>query len=375
MVASLRFLARSAIATSRFNACAPTTAATATLRSCFPINTCHAPHRHGLHASTSRPAASVEQASTGQTSPDLPSNSKTSPLDDPRWRHPRLGFAAADLPHLISIKLPRTATEDDMKALIARAGYPDAQITMYYFFETGKPLDFCYLKIADKNQVDATIAALSRFTLLGSELKPEKYDTWKLPPLHLPSLLAGWLPSPTSDLKSRVVRPPITTPPKLLSPLMAEQWILFLNLPPVDPAKKDARFEITREFYEKFHQYDVVGITTPREHHRKSNGWSCKILFGNRKDAKAALKSHVKTSFMGRVGRARTFRGGPDIHKSLWDYRRSLPEDTPDSEVGHLLEEKYKGLYKVQDADRQRRIQYPTPESAIGLKKDASTSD
>ena len=245
-----------------------------------------------------------------------------------------------------------------------------AQILMYYFLETGRSGDFCYLKIADESKVDAAVAALCRYTLLGSELKPQKYDLRMAPTTHVLSLLAGWLPSPTSDPDSRVVRPLITEPPKLLLPLMAEQWVLFTNLPPLDPPIKDACSKVAREFYEKFHQFDVVGITIPRKHHIKFNGWCCKILFGTPTDAKAARKSHEEGSFAGLAGKARIFRGGPNIHKALWDYRQSLPEDTPDHEVGELLDEKYKELLKVKPEDLKRRADYPTPESAVELKID-----
>lgn len=126
MVVSLRFLARSVISNSRLNTRTPTTAATATLRSYLLQNTCHAPHRRGLHTTIPRFAASVEENTPEQTSTKQHSNSKVSPaaeaLNDPDWRHPHFGFAAADFPHLIYIKIPRTATKDDVRALVARAG-------------------------------------------------------------------------------------------------------------------------------------------------------------------------------------------------------------------------------------------------------------
>lgn len=217
-------------------------------------------------------------------------------------------------------------------------------------------------------QVTTAVSVLSRFTLFGMDVNPEKYDPEKFPDWQQPSLFAGWKPSPSSDLKDRVVRPLITSPPLLLRPLMREQWILFQNLPPVDLNRKESRFEIVHELYKKFHQYDVVGITTIQDNPSKSNGWSCKVQFGSQRQAKEARQSYVEAKkFMGRPARAKTYRSGPNIQKHLWDFRQSLPQDTSDIEVGDLLEKKYRELVRENKKAFQRG-DYPTPESAVGLK-------
>ena len=244
---------------------------------------------------------------------------------------------------------------------------------MYYHFETGINISFCYVKLADKNEVADALAALSQFTLRGSKLKVGRYDRSRNITHFQQDLAAGWLPSPSSDLALRVPRPPITSPPKLLPPLLAVQWVLFSNLPPLDPSRKGARFEMLREFYKKFHSYDVVGITAIRKHRVVHNGWVCKILFGNHKDALLARKTFLKGLFMGRKSRARFYRSGPNVHQLLWKYRESLPEDTPESEVGTLLEKKYKELV-IQDKPWVQRLNHPTPASAVGLIEDLPTS-
>lgn len=252
-----------------------------------------------------------------------------------------------------------------------------AKFFMHYHLETARPQGRCYLKVADKNNVDAAIAALSRFTLLGWSLRPQKYGLGKASPAGLHLLYAGWLPSSTSHLTSRIVRPPMTSPPNLLAPLMNEQWIVFKHLEILNPdlksnvaeAQEAAQFDVTRNFYVSFHQYDVVGITAPYKH-KGVQGWCCKILFGNRKDAREAANLWRKAYEKKRQGMANVFRGGPDIHKKLWEYRQSLPEDTPKEEVDVLLELKYRELrFVTSDAERLHRLNYPTPESAVGLKR------
>lgn len=117
MAASFRFLARSAFTTNRLNTRTPT----ATLRFCPLPETCLAPHRGGLRFMQSSAATSAEQTPVQQDpTKEPPPHEKA--LNDPNWRHPRFGFAAADIPHLIYVKLPGGATEKDVQALIARAG-------------------------------------------------------------------------------------------------------------------------------------------------------------------------------------------------------------------------------------------------------------
>jgi hypothetical protein len=75
---------------------------------------------------------------------------------------------------------------------------------------------------------------------------------------------------------------------------------------------------------------------------------------------------------MGKKSRAKLYRSGPNVHQFLWRYRESLPKDTPESEVGDLLEKKYKELI-VQDKPWLQRLNHPTPTSAVGLKEELPT--
>ncbi|KZM22035.1 uncharacterized protein EKO05_0007288 [Ascochyta rabiei] len=239
---------------------------------------------------------------------------------------------------------------------------------MFYQFTTGCSVSFCMMKLSDEKQATAAIQTLSRFTLFGLGLNPEKYDPEKFPAWRQPSLYAGWKPSPSSDLKSRVFRPPMTASPEILASLIAEKWVQFQDLPPVDPAKKGSYFDILHAFYKKFHQYDVVGITTVRKHENPPNGWCCKIQFGSPEEAKAALNSHVEAGvFLGRPAKAKIHRGGPNVHRELWAYRQSLPKDTPLKDVGALLEQKYREVI-IEGRPSRQRSKYPTPESAVALK-------
>ena len=244
---------------------------------------------------------------------------------------------------------------------------------MYYHFETGTNIGPCYVKLAEKKEVPDAIAALSEFTLRGAKLRVQGYDP-EFDNIHYqPDLAAGWLPSPSSELDLRVHRPPITTKPQLLPPLMAEQWLQLQGLPRLDPDRKGARFEMLRELYNRFHSYDVVGITRIREHRIKRNGWTCRILFGNHQDATNARKSFVGSKFMGNKVYAKTYRAGPDVHSRLWKYRESLPEDTPPEKIGDLLEMKYKELL-IEQRKISSRSNYPTSSSAVGLKEDTGTT-
>ncbi|KAF3007717.1 hypothetical protein E8E13_009687 [Curvularia kusanoi] len=287
---------------------------------------------------------------------------------DPILRHTRLGFCDDDVPHLLYITVPRTATTKDVQKLIARAELSNTELFLYYDLESGKTKDFFVLKIADKDTVNAAVSSLYRFTILGQRIKPQKWDVNKaLIPLEQ-DLLSGWLPSPSAMLKDRIPRSPITEQPKLLQPLLSDQWVKFQKLPPVGPGKEVSLLEVMRAFYEKFYQYDVLGITPPREHATRKNGWYSKILFANPSEAREAREMHLKEPFLGRATHAAIFRGGSNIHKEIWKYRESLPAGLSDAEVATLLEEKYRDIYKVHPAEVQRRKDYPTPESAIELK-------
>lgn len=234
---------------------------------------------------------------------------------------------------------------------------------MSYDISTGNNRGSCFVKLTNEQPVEAAIAALSHFTFFGQDITPQKYEPEKL---HQPNLSLGWLPSPSSDLETLVKRPPILAPPELLPPLMAEQWVRFENLPPV---RKGTHFEVLREFYAKFHQYDVVGITSLRMNLlNKKRGSHCMIQFGSPQEAKAARDSHLNANtFMDRPVSSKIYRAGPDVLQHLWKYRESLPRETIDDEARALLEEKFKQLSK-QGKPKLNRMDYPTPESAIGLK-------
>lgn len=244
---------------------------------------------------------------------------------------------------------------------------------MFYELETGCSACFCYLKLSDENQVTAAVSALSRFTLFGVDINAEKYDASKFPDWQQPSVFTGWMPSPSSDLQDRVVRPLITSPPLLLRPLIAEQWVMFQNLPPIDLKRKEGRFEIVHELYKKLYKYDVLGITTIRDRPSRTNGWSCKVQFGSREEAQAARKAHVEAeTFMGRPARAKIFRPGPNVQKFLWEYQQSLPKETPPGQVSGLLEKRYREMVH-QEKKYLQRGDHPTPKSAVGLKAESST--
>ncbi|KAJ4994187.1 hypothetical protein SVAN01_00016 [Stagonosporopsis vannaccii] len=364
MVLHVRYLARNVSAKGRLNTPTPTAVATARRFSHHQSKTWSCPGRRNLHTDNVSGAVSANQTPVYQISTF--ESSRPEVLREtfrPDWRHPRFGFATADFPHLVYIKLPRTATEDDVKALIARAGLQNAKIFMYYYFETGKPEDFCFVRIADGNDIDTVIASLSRFTLLGSDLKPEKFNMWKAPP-QSPNLLAGWLPSPSSDLSARIIRPPKTEPPNLLAMLLKENWLQVMGLPAKVVDGEDSS-KVAEALYKQFHHLDVLGITRPKL--RYKHGVCCKILFGTRSAAKKARALHVEGSFMGKPGKAKIYRGGPQVHKALWDYRQSLPEDFPNEQMNDLLEKRFKQI-SFSPADIQRWKDYPTSESAIGLK-------
>ncbi|KAF1358789.1 hypothetical protein EJ07DRAFT_156609 [Lizonia empirigonia] len=277
MVPLSRFFVRSVVTSCTRT---PTASTSATFRSHVLLSTSRVSSRQSLHTNISRNLASLKPSSVSEVA--------TEPPVDSEWRHPRHGFTAADFPRLVHLNIPRKATEEDVKALVDRAGFPDAQIRVFYDLETGASACFCYLKLADEKQAIAAVSELSRFTLFDFEIRPAKYDAEKFPHWQQPSLFAGWKPSPSSDLNDRVVRPLLTTPPALLAPLLAEQWIKIENLPPIDLLRKETRFEIVHELYKKFHQYDVVGITKIQPGSR-IQGWTCKIQFGSPKEAKAAL--------------------------------------------------------------------------------------
>lgn len=234
---------------------------------------------------------------------------------------------------------------------------------MYYHFETGEPRDSCYLRIAEKDKLDTAIAALSHFTLLGAELKPRRQCIRNFPPPD-PPLLDGWLPSHSSNLLSRVIRPPTTMPPKLLSNLIKEQWVFFQNLPMV---ARLAPEQAAEAFYQQFYSFDVMGMTAPRKNSNGLYGTTCKMLFANPSDARAARKLHQRGTFMGMPGEARIYMGAPEVNKALWDYQLSLPKGTPKEELIEILEAEYKRIL-ARDKDIWRQSNYPTPESAVGVK-------
>ncbi|KAF1926145.1 uncharacterized protein M421DRAFT_225713 [Didymella exigua CBS 183.55] len=340
--------------------------------------------RRAIHVTSSQAQASLEHSSVHNPPIDDVPSSQLPPLKadtHSEWRHPVAGFTAQEASRVISIYTSVQATESDLKVLLERAGLYSAQIFRNYDLETARPQNLCYIKLEDQEGVEAAVAALSRFTLLGLSLAPRKFELETAPPAFLHALHTGWLPSPSSDLTSRVVRPPMTAPPNLLAPLANEQWIVVKRLEVLNPdlksknkpAVKAATFDVARNFYTSFHNYDVVGITRPYKH--PVQGWCCRILFGIPKDARKAAALWREAYEKKRQGTANVYRGGPDIHKKLVAYQKSLPEDTPAEQIQHLLEIEYRKLrLRRSNTGQQRRLDYPTPESAVGLEENAVTS-
>jgi hypothetical protein len=330
------------------------------------------------------------------TSPANPSTTQKTTIEDPSHiqvlskglylRHNILGFTDDDLSHLIYLQLPRASLAKDMEVLIARAGLQryshdsqrrpatfayaihSAKIFMYYSRETGKPSNFCFLKIADETEVESAINSLSRFTLLGVDMKPKRWNFEE--PIFDPKadlLRHGWLPSPSAKLEDRIPRGPVTQRPKIVEAVVSDQWVMFVKLPPVGPLKDQVTpLQVMNALYEKFYQYDVLWVTPPQPHHSKFNGWFCRILFGSPKEAVKARKTKFEIPFHKISGG--TWRGGPDIRKALLKYKESLPADLALEEVGARLNEKYSQLYKISPIEVERLKKYPLPESAVGLK-------
>lgn len=135
---------------------------------------------------------------------------------------------------------------------------------------------------------------------------------------------------------------------------MNEQWVVFKHLEKSNPdfklqtkaARQAAEFNLACNLFASFHHCDVVGITVPYKH--PNQGWSCRVLFGNRKDARAAAASWREAYEPKRQGTANIFRGGSDIHMKIWKYRQSLlkdtPKDAPEQGIPELLEKKYREL-------------------------------
>ena len=239
---------------------------------------------------------------------------------------------------------------------------------MYYSRETGRPSNFCYLKIADKNEVNSAMDSLSRFTLLGVDVEPKRCDSTQAAFDPKADLLEhGWLPSPSAKLEDRIPRGPVTQRPELVRALLSDQWIMFVKMPPVGLEKGNVTpLQVMNALYERFHQYDVLWVTPPRASLNKGRGWFCRILFGSREQAQEARKTKFEKPF--KKISASTFRGGPDTHKHLLKYRESLPTDLAPEEVAARLDEKYSQTYKVRPAEVERHKEYPSSESAVWLK-------
>lgn len=396
MSAPLRFLIQNALSPGRLIKCTPVTS-TATLRCLFVTEQLLASQRRGFRTShfhfneeralnvTTEATLSVDPSATQKTSIENPSHTHVSPQRS-TLRHNLLGFTDDDLPHLVHLQLPRASLARDVEILIARAGLQryshdpqrrpaafayathSAKLFMYYSRETGRPANFCFLKIADKNEVKSAIESLSRFTLLGVDLKPKHWNV-KGPAFDPKAdlLVHGWLPSPSAKLEDRIPRGPVTQRPKLLDALLSDQWVMFVRLPPVGLGEGQVTpLQVMNALYEKLHQYDVLWVTPPREHPTKVNGWFCRILFGSREEALKAREMKCKEPFH-KIS-ARFFRGGSDIHKALLKYQESLPANLAVEEVGARLDEKYSEIYKLSPAEVERHKKYPFLESAVGLK-------
>lgn len=247
---------------------------------------------------------------------------------------------------------------------------------MQYDLETGESQGRCYLRIAKQHDADAAAAALSRLSLYDRSLRSTKLELEKASPIDFHFLTAGWLPSSTSDLASRVVRPPRAEPNELLAPLLSKHWIRFTHLETLYPhlrrkiKRADARdvyFDVARNFYAALHRFDVVGMTVPYRKRGTPQGWRCKMLFGNSSDAREAAALWRKLHVVKNKGLAHIFRGGPDIHKKLLDYQQSLPKDVSEEETRTLMEVKYKEVRIASEhAPGQRIPRHRHPNLAIG---------
>jgi hypothetical protein len=123
MVASLRFLVRSATINCQIHTRASTTAATSTaLRTCVLINACRSTYRRGLQTSATQVAE--HELSTEPVTEQAPIR-RPSQQNDPNWRRTSFGFVDADLPRLIRIDLPHNTTENDVKLILTAAGYSE----------------------------------------------------------------------------------------------------------------------------------------------------------------------------------------------------------------------------------------------------------
>ena len=118
MVASLGFLARNVLSNCRLHAHAPATSVVFRSRASCSIG--RLPPQRALQTSA---VSTVGEEQTTTSAPKETPRSKPALPGDPSWRHPRLGFPAADLPRLVRINLPPNTTEEDVKLLLAGAGY------------------------------------------------------------------------------------------------------------------------------------------------------------------------------------------------------------------------------------------------------------
>lgn len=138
MFGSLHLFARGAVAAARANTHSLTTTATsANITFCVSPTIAHVLCKRGLHTSAPRIAA-FNNYNRGASSPETSSPSKESestsstapvksilPHDDPNWCHPYLGISTADYPRLIHLGISVKATEEDVKALLTKAGFPE----------------------------------------------------------------------------------------------------------------------------------------------------------------------------------------------------------------------------------------------------------
>lgn len=120
MVLFPRFVPRVSLGVRRLTLFAP-----ATTRACLLPVVRRVSSRRGIHVIFSQAQASFAQSSAEKASIDELPSSEVPPLEADiysDWRHPLLGFTADEASQFIYIYLPRIATEDDVRALLARAG-------------------------------------------------------------------------------------------------------------------------------------------------------------------------------------------------------------------------------------------------------------
>jgi hypothetical protein len=126
MFGPLRCLARSAIVNVRSNTRTSSIALAPTLSKSSVHSTISSAFcKRYLHVSSSRAAGAIDDGVTTElSSPEASESMSLTPSTDFDRHQRRYGFSSADVPLLIYLRISQKATEEDMKALLIRAGFP-----------------------------------------------------------------------------------------------------------------------------------------------------------------------------------------------------------------------------------------------------------